>query len=90
MSHPQTRTIEHATLLDFQKDLITITTSTALPPGSRVQFNLDVESHLEPVSLLGKVVSIRPSDKGRFTLGIRLHSLTREQSLALSGKAAAS
>jgi len=86
MKDPQTKTIADATLVDFSNNLITIIASQALPPGSRVQFQVDVNSQLSPVSLSGKVVSVRRSDKGNFILSIRLHSLTREQSLALRAK----
>ncbi len=86
MKEAQTKTIADATLVDYQNNLITIASTTALPPGSRVQFQLNIDPQLNGQALLGKVVSIRPSNRDRFILGIRLNSIKREQRLALQAK----
>ncbi len=84
MTDSHTKDIPNPNLLAFAADLITVSSQTGLPPGSRVQFQLTVASSPEPIPLLGKVVSIAPHNDGLFRLVIRLHSLTRKQSSLLS------
>jgi len=69
-------------MVEFKDDKITIISSTALPPGSRVEFEL-----AEPlVKLQGKVLTITSEQENTFRYKIRLHTLTRDQRLSLSEK----
>jgi hypothetical protein len=84
MTESHTKDILDPNLLTFTGDLITVSSQTGLPPGSRVQFQLTVTSSPEPIPLFGKVVSVALHKDGRFRLAIRLHGLTRKQSALLS------
>ena len=78
-----TRHISAPILCDFRGDLLTVSTSQSFPPGCRVACELPLSTEQRPLALQGKVVSVQPTDGGRFVLAVRLHSLTRLQVTAL-------
>jgi hypothetical protein len=80
---PSAKSIVDPVLIDFRENLLTISSKAALPPGSRVEFDLPVKSGAAAVPIKGKVISIAPLSSDAYRLVIRLHSLTREQRATL-------
>lgn len=72
----QTKDLLNTLLLDMKGDVITVSASNALPPGTRVSFTPTVENEQSPISLNGKVVSLKQQENS-YQLVIRLHSLSR-------------
>jgi hypothetical protein len=95
--NPLAKVIPDAGLLGVVDDRVTISSETAYPPGSRVEFQLPAST--EPKSLpgtadgtlnlSGKVVSVKPGGRG-YAMVVRLHNLTRAESACLFRKAGAS
>ncbi|MCP4606880.1 MAG: hypothetical protein GY847_41290 [Proteobacteria bacterium] len=82
--NPNTKTIPDPIPIDFGGELLTVSSSIALPPGARVRSQISIPTCKEPLALTGKILSVVPESSGRFRFVIRLHNLTREQSVALS------
>ena len=71
---------EAAELMEFKGDLLTVSATRPLPPGSRVAFVLPIGGET-PVSVQGKVLHADPmsEDSNRFLMTLRVHSLTRDE-----------
>ena len=74
------KTISNPIPIKLLGNRLTLTSPAAFPPGSLVQFELNVSTYPEPMKLLGKIISIVPGDSDCFRIVVRLHNLTREQS----------
>jgi hypothetical protein len=90
---PHARSIHVLELVALRADLITVTSETALPPGSRVRFELLPAEPAERLALAGKIVGLERRDDGTYAVSVRLHSLTRQervQLVALADRSASS
>lgn len=81
-----TRTLADARFVDFKNDVLSVETTQALPPGSRISFFLSLEDLPHPLHLHGKVTRVEPGPEGTSRLIVRLHSLTKDQRTTLSNK----
>ena len=72
----------------FKGDLLQLTADAPLPPGTRVELDIFLPRGDRTVHVAGKVVKAAPPQKGRFGLSVRLHSIPREDRLALVTEAA--
>lgn len=81
-----TRPLGDARFVDFHNDVVTIETTQALPPGSRISFFLSMENLPQPLHLHGKVARVEPVSEVTSRLVVRLHSLTKDQRTTLSNK----
>jgi hypothetical protein len=70
-------------LLDYRGDLLTVSSKSPLPPGSRVDFELPLDSAGSSVRVTGKIASASVDSKGGFRLVIRVHSLPRSDRAAI-------
>ena len=79
-SHP--KTMSNPAMIGFSGNLLTVSATEPLPPGSRVELDLALGDDTKSLTLRGKVVSIS-SQAGGYQIRVRLHGLTREQIQAL-------
>lgn len=84
---PQARAIRVLELVALRADLITVTSDTALPPGSRVRFELPLVEPGDRLALAGKIVGLERRDGGTYAVSVRLHSLPRRERALLSALA---
>lgn len=71
--------IEEPRLIDYRGDLLTVSSSSPLPQGSRVEVPLRLANGGRELTVAGKVVDFSRSADGRFDIVVRCHSLTKDE-----------
>jgi hypothetical protein len=84
---PHTRSILVLELVALHADLITVASEAALPPGSRVCFELPLVEPADRLALAGKIVGLERRDNGTYAVSVRLHSLPRRERALLEALA---
>lgn len=70
------KNLEHLSLTD---NLLKVSTTTPIPPGSRVSLDLAMGSASDMDPFQGKVTTVEKSGPGSFKVHIRLHSISKKQ-----------
>jgi hypothetical protein len=70
--------------IGFKNDILTVVATAPTPPGSRLEFRLNLQQENKTVNVFGKIVTVRQLREGEFEMGIRLHTLGREERTALT------
>jgi hypothetical protein len=73
----------------FKNEILTVIATAPMPPGSRMEFKLFLQRGNKTVNVFGKIVTVRQHKEGEFEMGIRLHTLGREERAALEKEQAA-
>ncbi|MDJ0766145.1 MAG: glycosyltransferase [Myxococcota bacterium] len=82
---PHVKPIPDPKPIGYAGDLLTVLSVAKIPPGTRVSLDLTLGSPPQPVSLLGKIVSVKAAGTDQVALVLRLHSTTKHQKALLSG-----
>jgi hypothetical protein len=65
---------------DFKKDILTVQIAKGLPPGARINFNLNNSV------FRGKIIAIKKIEQNRVEAAVKLYSTTKEQKKLLLNK----
>ena len=79
MNHANIKTIEDPLPIDLSGNVLTVSTKSPIPPGSRVNVELSSETNSSKVCVTGKIAAIDSLEKAGFKMKVRLHSITKEQ-----------
>ncbi len=78
-------TIKQPVFYGYKGDMLTVISDTPIPPGSRIDFPLNLKSADKAIPVRGKIVASVPI-AGGFRITIRLNSLSREDRNSLTSE----